>query len=125
MPLAENDHVDTGDIYWVTIPARSGREQHGRRPCVVMSRNAVNGGNPVIVVPLTTNLSKASAYNIQIPSSEIIRDVNSSSNIETSVALCGQVFAIDKRKFESKMGKLSYLAIVSVQLGLSYLFDIR
>jgi mRNA-degrading endonuclease toxin of MazEF toxin-antitoxin module len=127
MPLTETSPVDPGEIYWVTIPKPNvqGREQHGRRPCVVMSRRTINVGNPIVVVPLTSNLSRANAYNIQIPTSEIVRDVSCTSVIEDSVALCGQVFAVDKTRLESKIGKLSHVAIAAVQLGLSYLFDIR
>jgi len=125
MPLTETSPIDAGEIYWVTIPSRGGREQEGRRPCIVMSRRGVNHGNPVVVVPMSTNLKKANSYNIQIPAAEIVKDVNCQSNIVDSVALCGQVFAIDKRKLEEKIGKLSHLAVVSIQLGLSYLFDIR
>jgi len=32
---------------------------------------------------------------------------------------------VDKRKLEDKFGKLSYNAILAVQLGLAYVFDIR
>jgi mRNA-degrading endonuclease toxin of MazEF toxin-antitoxin module len=85
----------------------------------------VAGDNPVVVVPMSTNLKKASSYNITIPAAEIVKDVNSRSTIVDSVALCGQVFAVDKRKFEDRLGKLSHAARVAVQLGLSYLFDIR
>jgi mRNA-degrading endonuclease toxin of MazEF toxin-antitoxin module len=125
MPLAENSAVDQGDIYWITLPDRKGREQHGRRPCIVMSRTALNGNNPVVVVPMTSEMRRANSYNIAIPASEIIRDIASNSNIVDSVALCGQVFMVDKRKFEDKLGKLSYNAVLAVQLGLSYVFDIR
>jgi mRNA-degrading endonuclease toxin of MazEF toxin-antitoxin module len=125
MPLTETSPIDAGEIYWVSIPTKGGREQEGRRPCIVVSRRGVNHGNPVVVVPMSTNLKKANSYNIQIPVGEIIKDVSSKSNVVDSVALCGQVFAIDKRKLEERLGKLSHLAIVSVQLGLSYLFDIR
>jgi mRNA-degrading endonuclease toxin of MazEF toxin-antitoxin module len=124
MALSESDVVNPGDIYWITIAPKGGREQEGRRPCVVMSRLAVNRGNPIIVVPLTTNRSKANAYNIAIPAQEIVRDIASTSLIQDSVALCGQCFAVDKRKLEDKMGKLSHNAVLAVQLGLSYLFDI-
>jgi len=90
-----------------------------------MSRRGVNHGNPVVVVPMSSNLKKASSYNIAIPAAEIVKDVNSKSHIVDSVALCRQVFAIDKRKLEERLGKLSQNAIIAVQLGLSYLFDIR
>lgn len=125
MALTEASPLDAGEIYWIAIAPKGGREQEGRRPCIVMSRRAINAGNPVVVVPMTTNLKKANSYNISIPANEIIKDVSSASTIVDSVALCGQVFAVDKRKFEDRLGKLSHLAIVSVQLGLSYLFDFR
>ena len=125
MALAETSPIDPGEIYWISIPPKGGREQEGRSPCIVMSRRAINQGNPVVVVPMSTNLKKANSYNITIPAAEIIKNVNSKTQIVASVALCGQTFAVDKRKLEERLGKLSHLAVVAVQLGLSYLFDIR
>ncbi len=125
MPLAENSPIDQGDIYWISLPDRGGREQHGRRPCIVMTRTLLNVGNPVVVVPMSSETRKANSYNVKLPASEIIRDVGSTSAIVDSVALCGQVFMVDKRKLESRLGKLSHNALLAVQLGLSYVFDIR
>jgi len=90
-----------------------------------MSRKLVNNGNPVVAVPMTTEKRKANAYNIAIPANEIVRDLASKSTILDSVALCGQVFMVDKRKLEEKLGKLSLNAVFAVQLGLANLFDIR
>lgn len=125
MALAEDAPIDQGEIYWFTLPDRGGREQHGRRPCIVMSRRTINQGNPVVVVPMSSEVRKANAYNVLLPANEIVKDVLSNSNVLDSVALCGQVFMVDKRKLEDKLGKLSYNAVLAVQLGLSYLFDIR
>jgi mRNA-degrading endonuclease toxin of MazEF toxin-antitoxin module len=125
MPLGEHDPVDQGEIYWITLPDRKGREQHGRRPCIVMSRRLVNHGNPIVVVPMTSKTGRASAHNISIPVNEIVKDIASKSPIADSVALCGHVFVVDKRKLEDRLGKLSYNAVLAVQLGLAYLFDIR
>jgi mRNA-degrading endonuclease toxin of MazEF toxin-antitoxin module len=125
MPLTETDPIDQGEIYWITIPDRGGREQHGRRPCIVMSRGLINHGNPVVVVPMTSETRKANASNIQIPANEIVKDISSSSTVVDSVALCGQVFMVDKRKLETRLGKLSYNVVLAVQLGLAYVFDIR
>lgn|SRR5487761_63365 len=125
MVLAEDSPVEQGEIYWFTLPDRGGREQHGRRPCIVMSRRSVNEGNPIVVVPMSSKTSKANAYNVLLPANEITKDADSPSPIVNSVALCGQVFMIDKRKLEERLGKLSRNAVLAVQLGLSYLFDIR
>jgi mRNA-degrading endonuclease toxin of MazEF toxin-antitoxin module len=104
MPLTEDSPIDQGEIYWFTLPDRGGREQHGRRPCIVMSRRSVNQGNPVIVVPMSSETRKANAYNVLIPANEIVKDVLSNSNVVDIVALCGQIFMIDNRKFEEKLG---------------------
>lgn len=125
MALAENSPIEQGEIYWFTLPDKGGREQRGRKPCIVMSRRSINNGNPVVVVPMSSKTHKANSYNAFIPANEIVMDALSTSNVVDSVALCGQVFMIDKRKFEDKLGKLTYTAVLSVQLGLSYLFDIR
>jgi mRNA-degrading endonuclease toxin of MazEF toxin-antitoxin module len=117
MARSETTPVDPGDIYWISLPSRGGREQEGRRPCIVISRRAVNHGNPIVVVPMTTNTSKASSYNIAVPAAEIVRDVSSKTTIVDSVALCGQVFAVDKRKLEDKLGKLSHKAVLPFNLG--------
>ncbi len=123
--LDENSPIDQGEIYWITLPDRQGREQHGRRPCIIMSRKLVNNGNPIVAVPMTSQKHKANAYNIAIPASEIVKDLASKSPVVDSVALCGQVFMVDKRKLEEKLGKLSLNAVFAVQLGLANLFDIR
>jgi len=90
-----------------------------------MSRRTVNTGNTVVVVPMTTNISRATAWRVQLPPVEIIKDLGCTSEIKLSVALCHQVRAVDRRAFDSKIGRLSQNAVLSVQLGLSYLFDIQ
>ena len=125
MPVDPSIPVDPGDIFWITLPSQGGSEQSGRRPCIVMSRRAVNGGNTVVVVPMSTNLDRIAAHRVQLPPSEIIRDVGCTSTIQTSVALCHQVRPVDRRAFESKIGKLSQNAVLAVQLGLMFVFDMR
>jgi mRNA-degrading endonuclease toxin of MazEF toxin-antitoxin module len=123
--LNEDSPIEQGEIYWITLPDRGGREQRGRKPCIVMSRRLVNNGNPVVAVPMTSQIRRANAYSIAIPANEIVKDLSSKSTIVDSVALCGQVFMVDKRKLEERLGKLSYNAVLAVQLGLANLFDIR
>lgn len=74
---------------------------------------------------MTSKLSKANSFNIQIPANEITKDVLNTAPVVDSVALCGQVIMVDKRKLSERFGKLSTNAVLAVQLGLSYVFDIR
>ena len=125
MAVDQSTVLDQGEIFWIDLPDQGGSEQRGRRPCIVMSRRLVNGGRTVVIVPMTTRKDKANAFRIAIPAQEIVRDVNSNSTIEDSVALCDHVHVIDKQKLQARLGKLSHTATIAVQLGLAYFFDIR
>jgi mRNA interferase MazF len=115
---------DVGDIFWVNLPYQGGSEQAERRPCIVMSRRSVNTGNTVVVVPMSTKIEKAAAWRILVPENQIIKDLACGSEVKTSVALCHQVRAADRRKFDGKIGKLTQNAVLAVQLGLTFLFDL-
>jgi|ERR1700677_3068333 mRNA-degrading endonuclease toxin of MazEF toxin-antitoxin module len=118
--------IEQGDIYWVTLTG-VGSEQSGRRPCIVMSRLAVNNaGRTVIIVPMTTTVTSANPYyRILLPVSEIIKDPSCASTIQTSVAKCDHARVLDKSLLEGKIGKLTQTAAIAVALGLAYVFDIR
>lgn len=125
MPLDPGRPVDPGEMFWVTVPPRAGSEQNGRRPCVVISRRSLNGGNTVVIVPLSTNTDRASAHRILLPLSEMIKDLGCRTELKESVAVCNQVSVVDKRYIEERIGTVSHNAVLAIQLGLSYLFDIR
>jgi mRNA-degrading endonuclease toxin of MazEF toxin-antitoxin module len=117
--------IEQGDIYWVTLRGE-GAIIKGRRPCIIMSRLAVNNaGNTVVVVPMTTQGTPNPYYRISLPSAEILRDVASSSKVETSIAKCDHARVIDKSLLEGKIGKLTQTATIAVGLGLAYIFDLR
>ena len=51
-----------GDVYWADLAPRSGSEQQGRRPVVVISHDAFNktqSWRSIIVVPLSTSVAQA------------------------------------------------------------------
>ena len=73
---------------------------------------------------MSTNTARASAHKVLLPTSELIKDIGCVSEIKTSVALCDQVRAVDRKAFDSRIGQLSQNAVLAIQLGLSYLFDI-
>ena len=53
-----------GEVYWADLAPRSGSEQRGRRPVVVISHDAFNqtpGWRSIIVVPLSTSAAQAGA----------------------------------------------------------------
>jgi mRNA interferase MazF len=120
--------IQRGDIFWVTIAPEEtkGSEQYGRRPFLVVSRNAVNRAlKTVVAVPLSTTTDNQPAHRILIPINEITRDPSCTSQLQHSVAKTDQVRVIDKSRMEQRIGKLSQTAIIAVGHGLAYVFDIR
>jgi mRNA interferase MazF len=121
------DVLNQGDIYWAGDTQATGSEQAKDRLWVVMSRRALNVNNTVVVVPLTTKLTKSDKYPafcIRIPAQEQVPVIGAEPSCDR-VALCHQVRVFDKSRFRQKWGRLSLSAIPSVQLGLGYVFDIR
>jgi mRNA interferase MazF len=108
--------VRRGQVYWATLDPRSGSEQGGRRPVIVLSNDTFNT-NPkwhsVIVVPLSTSLNQArrGPTAILIPSGE-------AGLPQDSVALCHQVTTLDRAKLDRLVGTLSPTRLIAVEEGL-------
>jgi mRNA interferase MazF len=84
--------VIRGDIWWADLAQPRGSEPGKRRPVVVVQHNALTASRlqTVIVVPITSNIKRATA-----PGNVLLSKSQSKLNIE-GVALCCQVLAIDK-----------------------------
>jgi mRNA-degrading endonuclease toxin of MazEF toxin-antitoxin module len=124
--VIEQGEIFQGDIFWVTLTG-SGSVQTGRRPCIVMSRLSVNNaGRTVVIVPLTTSGGRANpSYRIRIPAAEMIKDVSCTSALADSIAKCDHVSVIDKSLLGQKIGKLSNTAVIAIELGIAFVFDLR
>lgn len=120
--------IRQGDIYWVSIypPGTVGSEQSGRRPYVIVSRNALNGDRTVVGVPLTSKLRKACAHRIQVPESQILPEPGSTYKPVDSVALTDHVRVLDVSRLEGAcIARLTQTARIAViETGLAYVFDI-
>ncbi len=93
-----------GDIYWATLAPRSGSEQQGTRPVIVVSHdgfNEVETWQSVIVVPVSTSPAQAGRgpTAVPVPSGE-------GGLKKDSVALCHQVTTLDRRKLTTRLGTL-------------------
>ena len=85
-----------GDIYFVDLQPRSGSEQAGRRPCIIVSTDAFNLAcrwRSVTVVPLT------SSERWQAPSpTTVLFQAGESGLPKACAALAHQVTTIDRDK---------------------------
>jgi mRNA interferase MazF len=130
--------VQQGDIYWIDIPYHQteGSEQSGRRPFIVISRDAVNRRlKTVVVVPMTTfgdqttadpaKLANQPPFRIVIPVAVITKDPSCNTQLSVSVAKTDQVRVVDRSRLQQKVGRLSQTAVIGVSAGLAFVFDIR
>jgi len=112
-----------GDIYWAELSPRSGSEQAGRRPVIVVSHDGFNQAQnwrSVIVVPIST--SKAQAKRdltaVEIPGG--LRGLSRSG-----IAVCHQVTTLDRSKLTRYAGRLSRELLSSVEEGLRAALDLE
>ena len=90
-----------GDIYYADLGYRTGSEQGGRRPVVVVQNDTGNFYSPTVtVVPLTSNLKK-----LNMPTHYILKNVPGLK--KTSMALAEAIDTIDKCWIERFIGRIS------------------
>jgi len=114
--------MNRGDIYWADLVPRSGSEQTGRRPVIVMSHDAFNltpGWRSVIVVPVTTSSLQARRGPTVV---ELSR--GDTSLPRTSFAVCHQVTTLDRAKLTKWVGSLPAEPLRSVEEGLKAAIDL-
>jgi mRNA interferase MazF len=115
--------VRRGEIYWVNLSPRSGSEQKGRRPALVVSHDAFllhPGWQSIIVVPISTSPSQAGRGPTAIPLPR-----GAGGLPRPSVALCHQVTTIDRAKLEKRLGLLPPLLLREVAAGLTAAMDLE
>jgi len=121
--------VKQGEIYWVNARDLDvqGSEQQKSRPYLIVSRTIINKlGQNVVGVPLTTKLHKANSYRIKLPVGFMVKDPACTRPLQDSVALTDHIRVLDISRLEQpKMGAILLTAVGGIELGLSFLFDIR
>lgn len=110
-----------GEIYWADVTPRSGSEQKGRRPVIVVSHDGFNqaaGWRSIIVVPISTSAVQArrGPTAIEIPK-------GAGGLKKASVALCHQVTTLDRAKLTQRLGTLPRDWLKRVATGLKAALD--
>lgn len=110
-----------GELYWARLDPRSGSEQRGRRPVVIVSNdgfNQVPTWRSLIVVPVTTSDRQAhSITTITLPSAE-------SGLPRESFAICHQITTLDRSKIDVCCGKLSPETMLQIDHGIAAACDL-
>ncbi len=105
-----------GEIYWALLMPRSGSEQKGRRPVLIVSHdgfNEVPEWCSIIVIPLSTSSKQASRGPTAITLSK-----GAGGLPQSSVALCHQVTTLDRSKLVQRIGMLSKSSMSEIEVGI-------
>ena len=93
-----------GDVWWAILQPRSGSEQSGRRPVVVLSHDSFNqttNWNSVIVVPCSTSAQQTRRAPTVVPLAKGVAGLP-----QDCVAVCHQITTLDRSKLQQQIGYL-------------------
>lgn len=111
-----------GDVYLANLAPRSGSEQKGIRPVIVVSHDGFNqtsGWRSIIVVPISTSTAQARRGPTAVTLSKGAGGLNNDS-----VALCHQVTTLDRAKLTQRLGTLSQPLLHQIERGLKAALDL-
>ena len=111
-----------GDIYWAELSPRSGSEQQGRRPVILVSHEAFNQSrawHSLIVVPVSTSSTQAARGPTTVPLAPGTGGLR-----RPCYAVCHQVTTLDRSKMLTRIGALSRESLARVATGLRAALDL-
>lgn len=108
--------MNRGDVYWADLVPRSGSEQTGRRPVIVISNEAFNRvptWKSIIVIPMTTSSSQAARRPTAVPIPQGVCGLS-----KPGIAICHQVTTLDRGKIGKRIGSLPWKLMEEIEDGL-------
>lgn len=116
-------NLKRGDVLMVDLKPRSGSEQSGLRPAVLISDDRFNraeGWASLIVIPLSTSHAQARRGPTAVP---IPGGAGGLS--QDGVALCHQITTIDRSKVHERLGRLPRALMVAIEGGVRAALDLE
>ena len=111
-----------GEVYRADLVPRSGSEQTGRSPVIVVSHDGFNqtsGWRSIIVVPISTSAAQGKR------GPTVIELASGAAGLpKTSFAVCHQVTTLDRAKLTKKLGTLPSESLREVEEGLKAAMDL-
>jgi mRNA interferase MazF len=105
--------LQRGDVVWALFAPRSGSEQHGLRPAVLVSHQRFNSSThwkSLIVVPVSSQP--------RISPTVVVLPKNTVGLQEESYVLCHQVTVLDRSKLRNIVGHLEPEVLNEVEKGM-------
>jgi len=108
--------IRRGEIYWVDLPDKKGRELRELHPCIVVSNDKQNTFSPLIIIlPITSLKLGVEVFPFQL-SIQLKKE---------SVILVDQIQTIDREKFKGKIGKLGSELMEEIEKKLHTVLDLK
>jgi mRNA interferase MazF len=113
--------INQGDVFWVDLSEPSGSEPGYRHPHVVIQNNVFNRSriNTVVVCTLTSNLKRAQAPG------NVLLEKREANLPKQSVVNVSQIFTVDKRDLDEKIGTLSRRRVRQILDGVRLVIEPR
>ena len=111
-----------GEVYWATFEPRSGSEQRGRRPAVIVSHDGFNvhpKWRTLLVVPITTSTAQARRGPTAVPI-----PAGTAGLARASFAVCHQVTVLDRTKLGERLGRIPPVLLCEIDTGLMHALDL-
>jgi mRNA interferase MazF len=111
-----------GEVYWADLVPRSGSEQTGRRPVIVMSHDGFNqtpGWRSILVIPLSTSAAQGrrGPTVVEVPA-------GSAGLAKSSFAVCHQMTTLDRAKLTKRIGVLVPEVLREVETAVKAAMDL-
>lgn len=108
-------HPRRGEVWWVSFDSSVGGEIQKTRPAVVISNDSANSAlNRVIVIPITSQVTKV------YPGEALI-----TLNEEQRKAMADQIMTASKQRLKNKLGILSRADVSAVEAAVLLQLAIR
>jgi len=113
--------ISQGDVFWIDVGEPSRSEPGYRHPHVVIQNNVFNRSriNTVVVCVLTSNLRRAEAPG------NVLLEKGEANLPKQSVVNVSQIFTVDKRDLEEKIGTLSRRRVRQILDGVHLIIEPR
>ena len=113
--------IQQGEIYWIDLGDPTGSSPGYKHPHVVIQNNIFNQSriNTVVVCVITSNLKRATAPG------NVLLDEGEGNLPKQSVVNVSQIFTVDKRDLEEKIGMLSRKRVSEILAGIQLVLEPR
>ena len=113
--------IQQGEVYWIDLGDPAGSAPGYKHPHVVIQNNIFNQSriNTVVVCALTSNLKRATAPG------NVLLDEGEGNLPKQSVVNVSQIFTVEKRDLEEKIGMLSRQRVMEILSGIQLVLEPR